>query len=193
MVHAEPLSLWENEIRALQIAVRLWGAVESRDEKTIAEFKEILSNPDAPLAVRKQMHLDKTDPTMTLLGQIQRFTDHRLQQHVYARFLFPGNQAKLNLVLQPQSLLGALWLQFANAVDGRKKFQWCDTCRLPFEVSREILGRRRSARFCSTRCRVAQYRSRIERAKALNAEGRPLKEIAGELRTSLRTLRGWLD
>ena len=129
---------------------------------------------------------------MFFLGAIQRATDPRLQQEVLTRLVFAGSKPRLNVVMEPQSLLGALWLQFAAAVDAGKSFAKCPRCGVPFEVSREIYGKRRSARFCSDRCRVAHYRGRIDRARQMEREGISLPRIARELNTRIATLRNWL-
>jgi hypothetical protein len=44
----------------------------------------------------------------------------------------------VQLRLQPLNLLGALWLQFALAVDLLKRFVKCAECGAPFEVSRGL-------------------------------------------------------
>jgi len=149
-----------------------------------------LSPRDVPLAVRRHLHVD--DPAMFLLGVIQRMADPRLRENVLTRVLFAGNNPRLNVVLQPQSLLSALWLQFSAAVDARKSFSKCLQCGVPFEVSRDTSGKRRSARFCSVRCRVAHYRGRVDRARQMNSEGAPVSEIARVLKTRITTVRNWL-
>jgi hypothetical protein len=103
------------------------------------------------------------------------------------------SQTDLRVCLQPQNLLGALWLQFAASVDVLKSFLKCALCDAPFEISRDPrTGKRTDARFCSARCRVNHYRSRIERARRLRAAGRSEVEIARELKAQLSTVRAWL-
>jgi hypothetical protein len=188
----ESLALWEREIEALQRALMLWRATTSCSKKLQSELKAKMSPRDAPLAIQSYLHMDHKDPAMFLLGAVQRITDPHLNEQVLTRVLFAGNTPRLKLVLQPQSLLSALWLQFAAAVDAQKSFSKCQHCSVPFEVSRDISGKRRSARFCSVRCRVSHYRGRIDQARQLNSAGRPAGEIARVLNTRVSTVRNWL-
>lgn len=189
----QPFAGWKREIEELQQAVILWRVSTSGSKKLLRQLKTRLSPRDAPLAVQRYLHVDKKDPAMFLLGQIQRATDLRLRKQVLTRILFAGNNPRLHVLLQPQSLLGAIWLQFAAAVDAQKSFSRCPRCRVMFEVSRDTSGKRRSARFCSIRCRMAHYRGRIDRARQLKGEGTPVREIARALHTRIPTVRNWLE
>jgi hypothetical protein len=188
----ESFQLWKREIEDLQQMVVAWRLVVSGDRKAMEKLKRKLSSPDAPLAVQRHLHVNEKDPAMFFLGAIQRATDPRLQHEVLTRLLFAGNRPRLNVVLEPQSLIAALWLQFAAAIDAGKSFAKCPQCGVPFEVSRDPSGKRRSARFCSDRCRVAHYRGRIDRAQKMEREGISLPRIARELNTRIATLRNWL-
>jgi hypothetical protein len=189
-VRPEPFALWKREIEELQAAVILWRIIASGNKKLLKRLHAEFSPRDVPLAVQRYLHVD--DPAMFLLGKIQRMSDLRLRENVLTRVLFAGNSPRLNVVLQPQSLLSAMWLQFAAAVDAHKSFSKCPQCGVPFEVSRDTSGKRRSARFCSVRCRVAHYRGRIDRARQMNSEGTPESEIARVLKTRSATVRDWL-
>lgn len=188
----ESFELWKREIEDLRQAVVAWRLVVSGERKALEKLKRKLARPDAPLAIQRHLHVNEKDPAMFFLGAIQRATDPRLQQEVLSRLVFAGSKPRLNVIMEPQSLLGTLWLQFAAAVDAGKSFAKCPRCGVPFEVSRDPSGKRRSARFCSDRCRVAHYRGRIDRARQLKREGAPLREIARELNTRIATLRNWL-
>jgi hypothetical protein len=77
-----------------------------------------------------------------------------------------------DLVLTPQTLLGAIWLQFALAVAHDAEFRRCaaeDCPRGWFEISTAPLGLRPEARFCSAQCR---HRSK----KARKKQHTPLEE-----------------
>ncbi|MGO9452636.1 MAG: hypothetical protein ACLQDV_16590 [Candidatus Binataceae bacterium] len=192
MVQAESLKVWSEKIAQLKRLVLLWDVIASGDRKLLAEIREKLVSPDLPLTVQRGFHLDDDNPAMPLLSQIQRVADQILQEHIHTRLLFPGNEPGLKVFLEPQNLLGAIWLQFAAAVDARKMFTKCAQCAESFEISRDLAGKRRSARFCSDRCRVAHYRERIERARQLKSTGEPVREIARQLNTDTSTVRHWL-
>jgi hypothetical protein len=193
LVHAETLQLWQDEIRALSLAVSLWDAVGAGGGRLSSELKAALVRRELPLTVQRALHVTDDDPTMTALSAIQRQTDAHLRQHVDSRLLFRENQPRLQLRLQPLNLLGALWLQFALAVDLLKRFVKCAECGAPFEVSRGLrTGKRPDAKFCSARCRVGHYRGRIEQAQRLRSSGLSPKQIASKLNARVSVINGWL-
>ena len=99
---------------------------------------------------------------------------------------------KNELGLEIATMMGTGWKQM-NSEDARKTFVRCPKCGTPFELSRDPqTGKRRDARFCSARCRVAHYRARIERAQQLGAEGLTPGQIAHALGTQARTVNRWL-
>lgn len=106
------------------------------------------------------------------------------------RLLWNPEMTELGLYLVPRSLLGALWLQFAQAVAGNKSYRQCEYCAAWFEVS---LGASRPTRlYCSDACRFKAYRHRQDEAYQLSQQGIPLKEIAKRLGTDVPTAKGWI-
>ncbi len=103
-----------------------------------------------------------------------------------------ANRIAGQLVLQVEvnTLIHAIWAQFASAVAGKKQYRECDTCRKPFELTPEIT--RSDRLFCSDACRSKSYRRRKSAAAKMHSEGRKLREIARELGTDLETLKRWL-
>jgi hypothetical protein len=114
-----------------------------------------------------------------------------LQQKLRGRlslvFSPPAHDA---LVPQPDSLLGALWLQFAQAVIQNKQYRRCESCAEWFEISPQVARAERV--FCSTACRSRAYRQRRDEARRLNADGVPLEQIARDLQSDAETVSGWI-
>jgi hypothetical protein len=104
--------------RFLPILEFLVGTTGSNPVAT--ELKAALVKLDLPLMVQRALHVSDDDPMMTALSWIQRQTDAHLRQHVESRLVFRESQPRLHLRLQPTSLLGALWLQFALAANKNK-------------------------------------------------------------------------
>jgi hypothetical protein len=92
--------------------------------------------------------------------------------------------------IRPSNLLGAIWLQFALAVDGAKKYRACKGCGRWFELSPQT--GRISKLFCSDSCRVRAHRERRERARHLFREGRKAPTIARELEIDEQTVKNWI-
>jgi hypothetical protein len=152
---------------------------------------------DAILKMRKAVSLwerfvrDRADERAA--RQLQDLVDKQLTDiRVQARFQLvprPRNQPPLHLV--PSTLLGALWVQLAEAVSGDKVLHQCQACRRWFELSPET--NRISRVYCSDACRSRAYRSRKERARELAAAGTPIRKIARMLDSDEQTVAGWVE
>jgi hypothetical protein len=191
LVRAEPFAFWKEEIETLKKAIAFWDIFSANGDLTFV--RKELQKLNLPPGVRRRLHIDDDDPGMAALSFVRTSTDARLQKHTSPRLLFQGNLPRLELVLMPSTLLGALWLQFSLAIDGLKRFIKCSQCGAPFELSRDKrTGKRADAQFCSVRCRVGHYRARLDVARRLSSTGLSPKEIALRLNTDEPTVSGWL-
>ncbi len=68
------------------------------------------------------------------------------------------------LSMVPEDLEAALWLQFGQAVSANSQLQRCAVCPTWFSYGTGT-GRRKSAHYCTDRCRKAAHRNRKEAAK----------------------------
>ncbi len=68
------------------------------------------------------------------------------------------------LSMVPEDLEAALWLQFGQAVSANSQLQRCAVCPTWFSYGTGT-GRRKSAHYCSDRCRKAAHRNCKEAAK----------------------------
>ena len=92
--------------------------------------------------------------------------------------------------IMPSSLLGALWVQFGQAIVENKKFRSWAECRRWFEVSPS--ANRTSRRYCKEACRSRAYRNRKEQAIRMAESGKTTKEIAHALQSTTDTANKWL-
>ncbi|TMA34658.1 MAG: hypothetical protein E6J87_06215 [Deltaproteobacteria bacterium] len=74
--------------------------------------------------------------------------------------------------------------------EGGRAYRRCEQCRGWFVLSPEI--NRADREYCSDRCRHKAYRDRRQRARELQARGMTPAQIARELASDTRTVRGWL-
>jgi hypothetical protein len=75
---------------------------------------------------------DSVAPSWSLIQQI---TNEKLAEHrVHARLLWDSRYTALALHIVPESLVGCLWLQFCQAIEGDKKYRQCENCRTWFEI-----------------------------------------------------------
>jgi hypothetical protein len=157
----DSLERWIKEIEQMQKCVNLW------DKAQLGEVRD------------------------RSMQDVQGIINFELSsENVMVRFGQNRKLGGLGLQVIPKSLLGALWLQFALAVGGNKKYRACGTCGQWFELSPDIA--RTTKHFCSDACRSRAYRGRKERAQLLAAEGKSLKDIAEQLESEVKTVKGWL-
>jgi hypothetical protein len=131
------------------------------------------------------------DVLMPALVYVQRRVNYWIEAAASPKLRWDATKARTELVFIPGSLLGALWLQFARAIEGNRSYRQCKECGQWFEVSPETA--RTSRLFCSGPCRSKAYRGRQERAKELHDKGWSVKKIATELESDIPTVRRWLD
>jgi hypothetical protein len=119
--------------------------------------------------------------------QLVALVSDGLAGRVTPRFVQDPRTGRLELQVVPDNLLGALWLQLAEAIGGGKQFRQCAICGGWFEVSG-----RSDQRVCTQACRSKAYRARQDRARQLAAEGRGFPAIAKELGSNAKTVRKWV-
>lgn len=91
----------------------------------------------------------------------------------------------------PESLLGAMWLQFALAVNNGFNYARCRECGKWFKSEPE--SGRVTKQYCSGACRSKSYRSRMDQAYSLSVHGTSIEDIAKELDTDPATIHRWLE
>jgi hypothetical protein len=91
--------------------------------------------------------------------------------------------------LRPNLCLG-LVLQLAEAVMEDKQFQRCPVCGTWFLLQPGVNKADRIT--CSGACRKKAWRLRKERAVSLAGEGKTPREIAEEVGSDIKTVKGWL-
>jgi hypothetical protein len=184
---AESLSAWQEEIRVMRRLLAVWQCVTSRDMKRLAEVvkwddkgvafqwivkhkgKEhveahrILASPEIhPERLDRFAHGDLIQPALLYL-QIE--INAELEKHPAPAKLLRTENGKISLYCVPDSLVAALWLQFALAIDGNKHYKLCEGCNRWFEVGTGTSAgaKRRDARACSSTCR-----QRLQRREKAN-------------------------
>lgn len=205
----EPWSFWRTEITAMREAVRFWSLVQERDMAVLRRFIRweedhlVYRDPDRPgryvLIASPQYEPEilaecrKSDPGWPATIYVQRLINKHLVDRVSPRLLRKQKARRLGLYFAPRTLLGAMWLQLARAVDGNKEYRRCqrDGCEKLFEVSLDNTGSRADRRYSSPACRAWVYRHR-KKARQLAAQGVPLPEVARKFGTDVETVKGWV-
>jgi hypothetical protein len=211
----EAAGAWLGEILMMRFAVDLWEAARSGDvgrlERVISWTEDgngiqLIADreplPDAPVPPERGWiagtHLGddvhgrfvRGDLVKPALHYVQSKINEKLEGRASPRLLWDKNRERLVLYIVPDGLIGALWLQFARAVERDSKFRQCAECGIWFELARGTA--RADKLYCSTACRIKAYRKRQAEAVRLHGEGRPIDDIARELDSDPDTVRGWI-
>jgi transposase-like protein len=125
------------------------------------------------------------------LHYVQSTINKSLEGHASPRLLWDAKRERLGLYIVPGGLIGALWLQFARAVERDSRFRECAECGIWFELAPGTA--RADKLYCSTPCRTKAYRKRQAEAVLLHGEGRSINDIARELESDPDTVRGWIE
>jgi hypothetical protein len=96
----------------------------------------------------------------------------------------------LRLHTLPHDMLGAIWLQFAEAMAGAKNFEKCLTCGNWFEISLD--ASRMGRKYCQEACKSKAYRDRKLEAILLYGTGKTHDQIATELNVEKKQVKKWL-
>jgi len=173
LIWPEMLSDWWSEILAFRSAVKAWDAIQANDR---AYLKQVIKWRKSPKRVGYEdshsfWNLKDTQPDGSaikygdLVWPAYRYIQDRIndaiKDKVAPRMLW-NDDNELMLHHVPKNLLGAMWLQFADAVSYNLEYQHCGWCGKPFEVSRST---RSDRRYCTNSCRVSASRKRTRDAK----------------------------
>jgi hypothetical protein len=216
----ESLAAWRDEILMMRLAIDVWEAARHGDVERLERVifwkedgsgVEILSHPDLahgqvpdpPARVERALiagtHLDEDvlgrfvrgDLVKPALHYVQSTINRQLEGRASPRLVWDANRERLGLYIVPDGLVGALWLQFARAVERDRQFRQCAECGIWFELAPGTA--RADKLYCSTPCRTKAYRKRQAEAARLHGEGRPVEDIARELDSDAETVRGWIE
>jgi hypothetical protein len=216
----EPLSAWSDEILTMRYAIDIWEAARTGDVarlERVINWKpdgsgvEIAGHPgvprgqlpEAPARVERAWiagtHLGDDvlgrfvpgDLVKPALHYLQSKINEKLKGRASPRLLWDANRERLGLYIMPAGLVGALWLQFARAVERDSQFRQCAECGIWFELARGTA--RADKLYCSTPCRTRAYRRRQAEAARLHGQGLSFDDIAREVESEPETVRGWIE
>jgi hypothetical protein len=174
----EPFEEWKVAILRLRDIVLIWEAAHKANREILSAYIHwepggvfyrslvdaslIASDTSATLMARFPPG-DLVMPAMYIVQR--RINEHLSEYSVTPKLLWNRKVGELVLRLSASSLIGAIWLQFAKAVEGNKEYRQCQNarCRRWIEV-----GGNRTARsdkkFCSPSCKSDAHRRKSEQA-----------------------------
>ena len=211
----EPIDKWKDQIALMRRVLDVWELARAGDLEGLSrlihakeKLKDIsmsqsISSGLSGLVMSGQIILSPEghpeileearagDLVKSALLQVQYRVNEQLRGLTSPRILWDIDGTRLGLGIQPTSLLGAMWLQLARAIDGQKDYRQCKECQTWFELSPEVA--RTNRQYCSNACRIRAYRGRQEKAQEMNRQHKPISEIAKILGTDARTAKVWIS
>lgn len=206
----EPVSLWKREIAAMREVVELWMTSTAKDGnswrksaragatlserirweagdkilyRTPGRCAVIASTRVSPELLERFSPPDVVGPAK---AHVQKVVNQHLKGRVSPRLLWASAVPRLGLHFVPSNLIGALWLQFARAIDGEKEYRRCQVCPRFIEISLEPTGSRTDRKYCSDACRMKEYRRtkspRRTKKSARSHRGKQTKVAAKRVR-----------
>ncbi|MFN8544481.1 MAG: hypothetical protein U0807_09760 [Candidatus Binatia bacterium] len=206
--HGEPIELWRIEIHTMREALLLRDLVQKRDIPGLGCFihwrgrtgVEYSGEPDKEGTAHWE-HIATDGVFPELLAEfapgdlikpaqyyLQRVVNRHLAQ-VHSRLLW-DREGHLAIHQVPGNLLGALWVQFALALAGNRRYRKCQACQRWFELSPGISRADKS--FCRPACRTQGYRERKAEAVRLYAEELSIGDISRRLGSDQGVIARWI-
>ncbi len=175
-VSGQSLSRWESKIKRIRSPISLWDMLRSEDTDSLAktirseggvlwyEYNELTHNyryadPVAISVERSAASSEKlTSEEIRGLGWMGLKKEINENINTVNTQIDLGLDAELSMVVAVEDLSAAIWLQFALAVAGNKKYEHCIHCQDYFEIGPSAA--RKGKQYCSNACRMAAYRLR---------------------------------
>ncbi len=200
---AEYFSSWAKAIASIRYAITLWDLIQRRDRDGLSHYvrwqdtRTVMFKRDgewtpAPsLPDDLQAALVPGEIVVPAVFFVQGELNLHIGRVVSPAVLFTADYTRLSLYLMPDTLLGAVWLQFAQAVTGSREHRQCQQCDKWFEIHPDVARTNRV--FCSNACRSKAYRGRQSEAHRLADAGLPATAIAERLGTDSETVQEWIS
>jgi hypothetical protein len=103
---------------------------------------------------------------------VRLWINDQIGEHVTARLLYDLPEGGIVLRFVPKNLLGALWLQFALALDGNSEQRPCKECGKFMKIGGGSDARTARRQFCSDACKTRHYRRKRKQVQQPKTEGR---------------------
>lgn len=157
---AETLSFWLGQVHTMRAAYDRWDGIRA----------------------------GKVDPDE--MAQVVEAVGLGCQGRVESRFVYDGRDRRAEWITTPLDLLGAMWLQFADAVAAGKQVRQCPVCSDWFAVAPKHA--RADKLHCSLACRQKAYRERKQRAVELYGQNGSVEKTAAQLGWDAGAVREWV-
>ena len=160
-----------------------WG-----DDDGGFEMRTIVDTRLANLSLRSFVSSDDLVRPARLYAQDS--INERISAYCAPMLTYGADTDEQQVLLVPQHLLGAMWLQFANSMGGNRQYRRCLACDKWFEIGPG--SGRKSRLYCEDACKTRAHRGRQERARVMRDAGESVEQIAASLPAAVESVRRWL-
>jgi hypothetical protein len=166
-VQGESFQFWKVSIAEMRTMVLLWEAAKAGNVEHLSKHIEWVPgsvlfrghNSSSTIADERMnpevlARFRQGDLAVPAMYHLQREVNGRLANRGAVPKLLWNKQNDLVIRISATSLIGALWLQFAKAIEGDREFRQCEneSCRKWIEVGGSR-GARSDKRFCTPTCK----------------------------------------
>jgi hypothetical protein len=188
ILYGDPLSVWLDDLKAMQVCVRLFRALLAGDNSAIDPmFGSLDSLVHYSRDYPEKRYLTNR-PEARAASLIVDLVNERVEGSCHT--LLDTHGPSFSFLMAPKSFRGAIWCELAHATQGMKNFRECKTCRHLFCIGEG--GSRKSRNYCSNKCRMKALRERKSKARDLHAGGMDHRRIAKEVGVKLETVKAWV-
>jgi hypothetical protein len=201
-IQSDPVDAWLRAIDRMCRNVELWEAIR---ENGRALRRLVVTEGDTVRVISNETFLGKVGvarfgmPSFApsdLVGPAMTALCDEINSQVWhagagLTVQFDAAICTAKIVCRPDSLLGALWLQFAYAVANKQKAIKCETCARPFIVAPG--AGRSDKKHCSPNCKTRAYLQRRDSARAMKSRGKSIKQIAERLGVDSASVKKWVS
>ncbi len=178
----ERLEKWIEEITQISTAIEIWSKARERDLKALSKWihwdqdsvrimseeggfvrwHDVIASKDIRPHIFED--LKRGDLVEPALLAVQLIVNKHLWEarRVSSKLVWNSDTRSLELRFMPHALIGAIWFDFALAIDAKTDYRKCPQCGTAFSVHAK--GQRR--KFCSDRCRVAHHRAQNQEGES---------------------------
>lgn len=185
-VAAERIQIWENETANFAETYNFWKKLSSEEGPDLDWIPPLLSNPRIEMSwpdTIRQIGTPRSKSELERAGWIlfnKLVSQHLTRLKVAPRLFFNADTRQPALRIAPPNLIGAAWLQLAEAADqGRVVFR----CQAPKCGQLRVKNPKcRSGRvyYCNDACKMRAQRQRST-ARRLKGDGKTIPAIAKQL------------
>ncbi len=181
----ESITSWQKEIINFRTVYKIWSLLNNknlRELKTYIVCDDERITLNIPTSFRTEIYretgefpsqnyllskwVDARDYPKVLLSRAARILLSEIVSDRLKGLVYPvvqvDSKSKATLQFMPHNLQGAMWLQFAQVLDGTGEYKKCSMCPYWFRTGKNY-GRRSDATVCSERCQKRRERAGLSK------------------------------